>query len=121
MPLGSPKELEQAIFDFYTTVGLPARRRTVPRQRAAPAQPRKPPISMGYARLLAQGETITSSPRRPVGYRITAETVRLHVGAAGDALDHGEVIKLRAALDAWLQLNPNPGRTSAHTPGDTHP
>ncbi|MFI0742787.1 hypothetical protein ACH4PU_32600 [Streptomyces sp. NPDC021100] len=112
-----PQELEQAIYDFLTTIGLPARRRDIPRPRTATAA--TPPRPVGYTRILAQGGQITSSPRRPVGYRITPETVRLHVGAAGDVLEHGEVVELWAALDAWLQLNPTPGRPSVNTPGGT--
>ncbi|MFI6642676.1 hypothetical protein [Streptomyces sp. NPDC050504] len=109
-----PRELEEAIHDFYTAVGVPARPRPVP-PPVAPPQP--PPRIQALLHTLAHGRTITSPPVSAINYRVTADTVRLHVGTAGEDLDRRRVTELHAALTAWLHLNqPPPPRGSVPAP-----
>ncbi|MEV3993503.1 hypothetical protein AB0J57_31835 [Streptomyces sp. NPDC049837] len=56
-------------------------------------------------RLLADGSAVSSPPRLSVGYTVTADDVRLHVGRAGESLRRQDVVELRAALSAWLHVN----------------
>ncbi|WP_326809270.1 hypothetical protein OG533_01880 [Streptomyces sp. NBC_01186] len=104
----SSSGLEDAIHDFYTTVGLPARPRNfgdVNHFRAA-RETALSPRTAACLRALTRKAAITSPARTAVGYRITADTVRLHVGHQGQDLDHKAVVQLQAALTAWLYLNP---------------
>ena len=100
--------LEDAIHDFYTAVGLPARPRNfgdVNHLRAARGTALSPQTA-ACLRALSRKKAITSPARTTVGYRITADAVRLHVGRQGEVLDRKTVVQLQAALTAWLHLNP---------------
>ncbi|WP_327258241.1 hypothetical protein [Streptomyces sp. NBC_01244] len=110
----APRHLDEAFRDFYTAIGLPARPKHL--VRADPTQ--APPASRvdGALRVLARGSAITSPARRAIGWRVTADDVRLQVGAGGEALAHREVAELQAALTAWLRLNPAPGTPAVPAP-----
>ncbi|MFD0268040.1 hypothetical protein ACFVGY_15880 [Streptomyces sp. NPDC127106] len=121
-PAGS-MPLDEAIRAFYSAVGIPSKpRNPVPPGRAP--WPLPPRVEQAL-RVLARGGAIASPPRRRVGWRITADGVRLHVGPAGEALTRQEVADLQAALSAWLRLNPQSPQspkspTSPHVgPSDT--
>lgn len=105
------RDLEEALRDFYMAIGLPTRPKRLIRAGRTPTVP--PPRADGVLRALARGSAITSPNRRSIGWRVTADDVRLHVGAGGEALSHGEVVELQAALTAWLRLNPVPGSAAA--------
>ncbi|MFD3681505.1 hypothetical protein [Streptomyces sp. NPDC058613] len=66
--------------------------------------------------MLAHGSAITSPTHRAIGWRVTADDVRLQVGAGAEALAHREVAELQAALTAWLRLNPAPGTPAVPAP-----
>ncbi|ORT55609.1 hypothetical protein BKD26_31360 [Streptomyces sp. CB03238] len=101
-PRGS---LEEAIHGFYTAIGAPARPRHLDRlARATPAAV-LPRHVAALRRVLAGGSAVSSSPRLSVGYTVTADDVRLHVGRAGESLPRQDVVELHAALSAWLHLN----------------
>lgn len=104
-PTRAHGSLEEAINGFYTTIGAPF----LPRRLSRPAhgQPvaRLPRRVAALRRVLAGGSAVSSSPRMAVGYRVTADDVRLHVGRAGESLRHRDVVELHAALSAWLHLN----------------
>lgn len=97
-------QLEDAIRTFYTTIGLPVRpTHSIPRTRAvAPLSPR----AEAALHTLAHNQTVASPQARAVGWKITPDAVRLHVGPAGENLSHSEVLDLHAALSAWLRLRP---------------
>ncbi|MFY4722974.1 hypothetical protein [Streptomyces sp. LaBMicrA B280] len=106
----APRDLDEALRDFYVAVGLPTRPKHLVRAGHTPTA--LPSRADGALRVLARGSALTSPKRRSIGWRVTADDVRLHVGAGGEALSHGEVIELQAALTAWLRLNPAPGSTA---------
>ncbi|MFF3337837.1 hypothetical protein [Streptomyces flavidovirens] len=104
---GSPARLEEAIHDFYTAIGAPARPLHLDRlARSGP--PPLPPRAAAMLRTLACGAKVASPDCRAVGYSVTADAVRLRVGRAGEALDRKAVVELQAALTAWLRLNQPP-------------
>jgi hypothetical protein len=101
-------DLEDAIYDFYTAIGAPARHRgRVPAAAArnAPA-PAWTPRAAELLRLLRRGTHVSGPPRRVIGYSVTPNGVRLRAGQAGVVLERDEVSELHAALTAWLLLNP---------------
>ncbi|MGI5359629.1 hypothetical protein ACQI4E_30605 [Streptomyces sp. CA-252508] len=103
---GAPGGLEDAINRFYTTIGAPF----LPRRPDRPAAGGRPAAGLprrvaALRRALADGTAVSSSPRLAVGYTVTADHVRLHVGRAGESLPRQDVVELHAALSAWLHLN----------------
>ncbi|WP_338676828.1 hypothetical protein V1460_30540 [Streptomyces sp. SCSIO 30461] len=97
----TPQPLDVAIRDFRAALGLPTRPANVswkPRRQPIP------PRVEAMMRTLAHGSPISSPPRRPVGWTVTGEGVRLHVGRTGETLDRQAVIELQAALSAWLRF-----------------
>ncbi|MEU1307836.1 hypothetical protein ABZ419_02915 [Streptomyces cinnamoneus] len=106
--------LEDAIRSFYKAIGSPARPQHFERlaRAGAPSAP-LPPRTASLLRTLSHGEVVASPVRAAVGYTVSAETVRLHVGRVGQDLDHAAVVELQAALSAWLRLNPYPPKTVA--------
>ncbi|MEU6060379.1 hypothetical protein [Streptomyces sp. NPDC047097] len=103
----APRNLDRALRDFYLAIGLPARPERVVRAGRPPTA--STPRVDGALRALARGSAITSPKGRSIGWRVTADGVRLQLGGGGEALSHGEVAELQAALTAWLRLNPSPG------------
>ncbi|MEU3907939.1 hypothetical protein AB0F20_29715 [Streptomyces goshikiensis] len=105
-PSGS-RSLDEAIRAFYTAVGIPSRPlHPIPSPRVPS---RFSPRAENAVRVLASGSDLASTRGRTVGWRVTADAVRLHVGLQGEDLSHGEVAELQLALAAWLRLNPAPG------------
>ncbi|MFC4512238.1 hypothetical protein [Streptomyces ehimensis] len=106
--------LEEAIRSFYKAIGSPARPEYFERLARAggPVAP-LPPRAAALLRVLSHGDVVASPGRAAVGYTVSAEAVRLHVGRAGEDLDHATVVELQAALSAWLRLNPHPRKTVA--------
>ncbi|MCY0929442.1 hypothetical protein OTB20_25230 [Streptomyces sp. H27-H1] len=99
-----PRSLDEAVRAFYTAIGISSRPKhpIPPRQVPTPL----PPRASSALRVLTSGSAITSPARRTVGWRITADGVRLHVGPSGEDLTPREIADLQAALAAWLRLNP---------------
>lgn len=100
----TPQPLEAAIKDFRNALGLPARPSNIfwaPRERAVP------PRVEAMLRTLAHGSPVTAPQRLPIGWTVSGEGVRLHVGTSGEALDRRAVIELQAALTAWLRFTAN--------------
>ncbi|MFJ9644058.1 hypothetical protein ACWEPM_16935 [Streptomyces sp. NPDC004244] len=116
----SSMPLDEAIRAFYTAVGIPSRPRNAVPVGSAAARPFPPRVERAL-RALARGNALTSSPRRGVGWRITAGGVRLHVGPSGEALTRQEVADLQAALSAWLRLNPQGPQTVVPESGSRGP
>ncbi|MFF8289664.1 hypothetical protein ACF068_10620 [Streptomyces sp. NPDC016309] len=104
-PAASRDGLERAIDDFYTTIGAPFLPRRPDRPAIARPAARLPLRVAALRRVLAGGSAVSSSPRLAVGYTVTADHVRLHVGRAGESLPRQDVVELHAALSAWLHLN----------------
>ncbi|WP_433119940.1 hypothetical protein [Streptomyces lavendofoliae] len=108
-PAASRGTLEDAINGFYTTIGAPflPRRPDLPDRPAPAVRPaaRLPHRVAALRRALAAGAAVSSPPRLAVGYTVTADDVRLHVGRAGESLPRQDVVELHAALSAWLHLN----------------
>ena len=101
---GDAGELDTAVREFYTALDMPfLRRRTGRTTRTQPV--RLPPRTAAALRVLTHGGALASPARRAVGYTVTADTVRLRVGRAGEDLDYRAVRDLQAALAAWLHLN----------------
>lgn len=110
----APNSLDDALRAFYAAIGIPSRPlHPVPGRQALPPLPARASEAL---RVLARGSAISSPARRTVGWRITAQDVRLHVGPSGEALTHREVADLQAALAAWLRLNPTPDGPGAAPP-----
>ncbi|MFE4263398.1 hypothetical protein [Streptomyces sp. NPDC056883] len=109
-----PRSLDEALHAFYEAIGVASRyKHPLPAgHQASPLSPR----AADALRVLARGSAIGSPARRAVGWRVTAQEVRLHVGARGEALGHREVTELQAALAAWLRLNPEPGTPAVSAP-----
>ncbi|MEU6481038.1 hypothetical protein ABZ858_30005 [Streptomyces sp. NPDC047017] len=105
------RDLDEALHDFYVAIGLPTRPKHLIRAGRTPTA--LPSRVSGALRVLARGSAVTSPKRRSIGWRVTADDVRLHAGAGGVALSHDEVAGLQAALTAWLRLNPVPRSTAA--------
>ncbi|MFH7599690.1 hypothetical protein WDV06_32010 [Streptomyces racemochromogenes] len=94
-----PGVLEDALSDFYASIGLvPRAGSALPAGRAG-----APPAVREALRSLAEGRTLTSRPRRGAGWTVTGTGVRLNVGRVGETLSHREVAELQAALTAWLR------------------
>ncbi|MFE7579587.1 hypothetical protein ACFU5Z_33050 [Streptomyces sp. NPDC057521] len=94
----TPQSLEAAITAFRAALGLPSRPDVI---RAA-RDKALPPRVAAMLRTLETGSAVTPERRRPVGWSVSGEGVRLHVGPAGEDLDRAEVAELQAALSAWL-------------------
>lgn len=110
----APRDLDEALRDFYVAIGLPTLPKRLIRAGQTPTTAsRGPSRAEAASRALAHGSAIVSPRRRSIGWRVTADAVRLQVGAGGEALSHGEVVELQAALTAWLRLNPAPGSATA--------
>ncbi|MFI5705274.1 hypothetical protein ACIA78_35190 [Streptomyces xanthochromogenes] len=101
----TPQPLDQAIKEFQITLGLPAKPASIPR---APRDRAIPPRVTAMLRTLASGSPITPAHRLPVGWTVTDQSVRLHVGTMGETLDRQAVVELQAALSAWLHFTKNP-------------
>ncbi|WP_409062457.1 hypothetical protein [Streptomyces sp. SYP-A7185] len=101
--------LDAAINAFRTTLGLPTRPTNV---SWAPRQQPLPPRVDAMLRTLSHGSAINSPQRLPVGWTVTGEGVRLHVGRIGETIDRQAVIELQAALSAWLRFTEKPQDTT---------
>ncbi|MER7110492.1 hypothetical protein [Streptomyces sp. NPDC000229] len=104
-PAQSHDSLEEAINGFYTSIGAPFLPRRLNRLVSSQPTTRLPRRVAALRRVLADGSAVSSPPRMAVGYTVTADDVRLHVGRAGESLRHRDVVELHAALSAWLHLN----------------
>ncbi|MEV8318364.1 hypothetical protein AB0Q95_29805 [Streptomyces sp. NPDC059900] len=104
-----PQPLDVAIKAFRSTLGLPTRPANV--SWAPRAQPLPPRVD-AMLRALSHGSAISSPPRLPVGWTVTGEGVRLHVGRTGETIDRQAVIELQAALSAWLRFTGKPETTT---------
>ncbi|MER5890899.1 hypothetical protein ABT160_44375 [Streptomyces sp. NPDC001941] len=94
-----PLTLDAAIKQFREALGLPSRPLSwAPRPQVLPARVE------AALRVLADGSTISSPRHLPVGWVVSEQGVRLHVGRAGEILDRASVIELQAALSAWLRF-----------------
>ncbi|MFJ6794971.1 hypothetical protein [Streptomyces sp. NPDC091268] len=101
----TPSQLDVAVDEFRTELGLPVRLRNVEwRARQGPV----PPRIEAMLRTLAHGAPITSPDRQTVGWRVIPERVTLRVGRAAESLDRRAVVELQAALTAWLRLTQPP-------------
>ncbi|MFF3432214.1 hypothetical protein [Streptomyces sp. NPDC002602] len=103
----TPQPLDEAIREFRGALGLPTRPTNVTR---VPRDRPIPPRVEAMLRTLAHGSPITSPPRLPVGWTVTGQGVRLHVGQAGEVLDRQAVVELQTALSAWLHFTKKPGK-----------
>ncbi|MFJ2559272.1 MULTISPECIES: hypothetical protein [unclassified Streptomyces] len=105
----TPQPLDLAIKEFRDALGLPTRPPNVP---WAPRDRAVPPRVAAMLRTLAHGSPIIPAHRLPVGWTVTNEGVRLHVGTTGELLDRQAVIELQAALSAWLHFTKNTGESA---------
>ncbi|MGW1767241.1 hypothetical protein ACWCQL_24635 [Streptomyces sp. NPDC002073] len=105
----TPRPLDAAINEFRRALGLPTRPANIP---WAPRDREIPPRVAAMLRTLAHGSPITSPQRPPVGWTVTGQGVRLHVGQAGETLDRRAVVDLQAALSAWLHFTKKAGESS---------
>ncbi|MDX3385229.1 hypothetical protein PV682_27685 [Streptomyces niveiscabiei] len=96
-----PQPLDTVIGAFRSTLGLPTRPANVP---WAPRPQSLPPRVEVMLRALERGSSISAPQRLPVGWTVTGDEVRLHVGRTGETLDRRAVIELQAALSAWLRF-----------------
>lgn len=122
----TPQSLEAAITAFRAALGLPSR----PERTAwTPRGKTLPPRVATMLRTLEDGSALTPARRRPVGWSVSGQDVRLHVGPTSEVLDRAAVVELHAALSAWLHFTkdkerstqqddgPAPSRRSAPAPG----
>lgn len=123
----TPQSLEAAITAFRAALGLPSRPEHI--TTWAPRDKTLPPRVAAMLRTLEDGSVLTPARRRPVGWSVSDQGVRLRVGPTGEVLDRAEVVELQAALSAWLHFTkdkeppapqddgPVPARRSVPTPG----
>ncbi|MFF2231196.1 hypothetical protein [Streptomyces anulatus] len=96
----TPQSLEAAITAFRSALGLPSR----PEHTTGALRGRSlPPRVAAMLRALKGGSALTPARPRPVGWSVSGQGVRLHVGPTGEVLDRAAVVELHAALSAWLQ------------------
>ncbi|MET8981440.1 hypothetical protein ABZX85_38175 [Streptomyces sp. NPDC004539] len=107
----TPQPLDTAIGAFRTALGLPTRPANV---SSAPRPQPLPPRVEAMLRALEHGSSISAPHGLPVGWTVTGEEVRLHVGRTGATLDRRAVIELQAALSAWLRFTEKPIRADGH-------
>ncbi|MDV9186843.1 hypothetical protein R6L23_01100 [Streptomyces sp. SR27] len=103
------QSLEAAITSFRAELGLPSRPEHI---TWAPREEALPPRVAARLRTLEDGSALTPVRRRPVGWTVTGQGVRLHVGPAGEVLDRTAVVELQAALSAWLHFTKAPEQTA---------
>ncbi|GGX29420.1 hypothetical protein GCM10010353_50800 [Streptomyces chryseus] len=114
----TPQSLEAAITAFRAELGLPSRPEHItwaPREKAIP------PRVAAMLRTLEDGSALTPARRRSVGWTVSGQGVRLHVGPTGEALDRTAVVELQAALSAWLHFTKDTGQPAPHGDGPTSP
>lgn len=114
----TPQSLEAAITAFRAALGLPSRPEHItwaPRERALP------PRVAAMLRTLEDGSALTPACRRPVGWMVTGQGVRLHVGPKGEVLDWAAVVELQAAVSAWLHFTKDTGHPAPQGDGPTSP
>ncbi|MFJ5098959.1 hypothetical protein [Streptomyces sp. NPDC088557] len=97
----TPQSLEAAITAFRAALGLPSRPEHI---TWAPRDKTLPPRVAAMLRTLKDGSALTPARRRPVGWSVSDQGVRLHVGPTGEVLDQAAVVELQAALSAWLHF-----------------
>ncbi|MEU8699957.1 hypothetical protein AB0C61_20250 [Streptomyces sp. NPDC048680] len=105
----TPQPLDIAIKAFRAALGLPTRPANV---SWAPREQPLPPRVDAMLRALSHGSAISSPQRLPVGWTVTGDGVRLHVGRTGETIDRQAVIELQAALSAWLRFTGKPKETT---------
>ena len=105
----TPQSLEAAITAFRAALGLPSRPEHI---TWAPHEKALPPRVATMLRTLEDGSALTPARRRPVGWTVTSQDVRLHVGPTGELLDRAAVVELQAALSAWLHFTKDTGQTA---------
>jgi hypothetical protein len=110
----TPQSLEAAITAFRAALGLPSRPEHITR---APREKALPPRIAAMLRTLEDGSALTPARKRPVGWTVTGQGVRLHVGPTGETLDRAAVVELQAALSAWLHFTKNTGQPAPHGEG----
>ncbi|GGV18980.1 hypothetical protein GCM10010275_70730 [Streptomyces litmocidini] len=114
----TPQSLEAAVTAFRAALGLPSRPAHIPR---APREKPLPPRVAAMLRTLEDGSALTPARRRPVGWTVSGQGVRLHVGATGEVLDRAAVVELQAALSAWLHFARDTGQPAPQGAGPTSP
>ncbi|MER6723062.1 hypothetical protein [Streptomyces halstedii] len=110
----TPQSLEAAITAFRAALGLPSRPEHI---TWAPRDKTLPPRVAAMLRTLENGSALTPERRRPVGWSVSDQGVRLHVGPTGEVLDRAAVVELQAALSAWLHLTKDKERPAPHGDG----
>lgn len=93
----TPQSLETAITAFRRELGLPSRPEHV---AWAPRRKELPPRVAAMLRTREHGSALTPARQRPVGWTVTGQGVRLHVGSTCEGLDREAVVELQAALSA---------------------
>ncbi|MFD6478932.1 hypothetical protein ACFWEH_36075 [Streptomyces anulatus] len=68
-------------------------------------------------RTLEDGSALTPARRRPVGWSVSGQGVRLHVWPTGEVLDRAAVVELQAALSAWLHFTKGKERSTQQDDG----
>ncbi|MFI8423637.1 hypothetical protein [Streptomyces sp. NPDC085479] len=114
----TPQSLDAAIAAFRAALGLPSRPENLTR---APRQKVLPPRVAAMLRTLEGGSALNPARRRPVGWTVTGQGVRLHVGPTGEVLDRAAVVELQAALSAWLYFTKETGQPAPHGGGSASP
>ncbi|MFE0776893.1 hypothetical protein [Streptomyces sp. NPDC058861] len=97
----TPQSLEAAITAFRAALGLPSRPEHITQ---APRDQTLPPRVAAMLRTLEDGSALTPAHRRLVGWSVSDQGVRLHVGPTGEILGRAAVVELQAALSAWLHF-----------------
>ncbi|MEU4269432.1 hypothetical protein [Streptomyces sp. NPDC026092] len=74
-----------------------------------------------FQAFIGAAPTTSQSParRRPVGWTVTGQGVRLHVRPTGEVLDRAAVVELQAALSAWLHVTKDAGQPVPQGDGPT--
>lgn len=63
------------------------------------------------------GSALTPARRRPVGWSVSDQCVRLYVGPTSEVLDRATVVELQAALSAWLHFTKDKERPAPQGDG----
>ncbi|MFJ3505430.1 hypothetical protein [Streptomyces sp. NPDC090135] len=68
-------------------------------------------------RTLEDGSALAPARRRPVGWSVSGQGVRLHVGPTGEVLDRTAAAELQTVLSAWLHFTKDKERPAQHGDG----
>lgn len=96
-------------------------RNLIPPAVVAPREKALPPHVAAMLRTLEDGSALTPARRRPVGWTVTSQDVRLHDGPTGELLDRAAVVELQAALSAWLHFTKDTGQPASQGDSPTSP